>query len=518
LKLIDKMPPPAKKQRTDNGAAVTACDNYINGEWVSPTTGKYMERVSPVDGKPCSKVALSGADDVKAAVAAAEKAVPGWTGKTVKARIPYLIKLYNIMTENKMELIRIINREHGKTFTECLGEVNKGMETLEYAIGMPQIIPGRTLTVSGGSITCQDDRIPHGIVASIVPFNFPAMVPFWTLPIALATGNCVILKPSEKVPLTMRRITEMIHEAGFPAGVFQLINGTVAPVNEICDNPAIKAVTFVGSTKIAEIVAKRCRNNNKRCTALGGAKNHLVALPDCNLDMAAQDIVNSFTGCAGERCMAASALLLIGDQKNLVDKVVELAGLITPGSGEKEFGKKTSVRPMGPIIDKASMDRIVGYIDGAEKSGSQILLDGRKWVEKYKEGYWVGPTVIMCQNKDEPAMTDEIFGPVISVLQVANKEEAIAVENGNPYGNAACIYTSVGEHARWFSDRFSAGMIGVNVGVPVPREPFSFGGINRSKFGDMDITGDAAVEFFTYRRKVTTKWTPPPEGQANWMS
>jgi len=321
------------------------------------------------------------------------------------------------------------------------------------------------------------------------------------------------LKPSEKVPQTMHRVVQLLKEAGIPDGVVNLINGQAPAVDAICDHPDIKAVTFVGSTKVADLVQKRCHAAGKRVLALGGAKNHLVALPVCNLDMCAQDIVNSYTGCTGQRCMAASALLVVGDQPDLLKKIVEKSKELQPGQG---------ARDLGPVIDKLSLDRILGYINQAEKMGCEIVLDGRKWTEEKKEGFWVGPTVIKCKSAQDPAFTDEIFGPVLSVFPVKNREEAIKIENASPYGNAACVYTTTGDNANWFCDRFQAAMLGVNIGVPVPREPFSFGGTKKSKFGEHDITGDGGIEFFTLRKKVTTKWTPPPASQAanaaNWMN
>jgi len=337
------------------------------------------------------------------------------------------------------------------------------------------------------------------------------------VPIALATGNTVILKPSEKVPMTMRRVCELFKQAGLPAGVFQTVNGTKDAVEALCDHADVKCVTFVGTTRIAELLAQRCRALNKRVLALGGAKNHLIAAPDRDLEMAASDIAASFTGCAGQRCMAASVLLTLGKQDDLVDLIAKKAATLKPGQGNGH---------MGPVIDKASRDRILGYIDEAEKGGAKILLDGRTWVRErdahaaqdamLKHGWWVGPTVIVHTNRADPALHDEIFGPVISILQVDNKDECIEIQNKSPYGNAASIYTQSGAVADWFTKRFHSGMLGVNIGVPVPREPFSFGGSERSKFGDFDITGDGGIELFTARKKITTKWALPTE--KNWMN
>lgn len=391
----------------------------------------------------------------------------------------------------------LVVQENGKNKAEALASVAKGNETVEWACSIPQLAQGKVLQVSRG-IMCQDLREPLGIVASIVPFNFPAMVPMWTVPIALTCGNCVILKPSEKVPITMTRIAQLLHQAGVPPGVFQVIQGQVECVNAICDHPEIRAVSFVGSSKVAEIVAKRCRALNKRVVALGGAKNHLVALPDADPEMAASDIVASFAGCAGQRCMAASVLLLVGDCQTILDKIVEKSKALVRG---------TDPGQVGAIIDKASKDRILGYIDESDKAGASVLVDGRSWA-KIQPGNWVGPTVLLHTNPADRALHDEIFGPVLSVLRVNSFDEALQIENACPYGNAASVYTTIGAHADYFQTRFRAAMIGVNIGVPVPREPFSFGGMygTTSKFGDMDITGDGCLEFFTNRRKITSKW------------
>jgi acyl-CoA reductase-like NAD-dependent aldehyde dehydrogenase len=323
----------------------------------------------------------------------------------------------------------------------------------------------------------------------------------------------VILKPSEKVPLTMTAVMNLFLRAGFPPGVVQLVNGTVEAVNSLIDHNGVDAVTFVGSSHVADIVKQRASRLNKRVLALGGAKNHLVAARDCNIPMTAQDVVNSFTGCCGQRCMAASVLLTIGPQPELVAEIVARASALTAGTTES--------RHLGPVIDQQSLDRIRGYL---ERTEGKLLLDGRvsptfKALTDAKSGTWIGPSIILHTNSQEPAMREEIFGPVLSIYECKDRDEAIAIENGNPYGNAACIYTASGAVAQWYQNRFSAGMLGVNIGVPVPREPFSFGGINRSNFGDGDITGEACMRFMTKTIKITTKWTPPTDGAvADWMS
>jgi acyl-CoA reductase-like NAD-dependent aldehyde dehydrogenase len=370
---------------------------------------------------------------------------------------------------------------------------------------MAALAQGNILEVSRG-ITCQNKKVPLGTVVSIVPFNFPFMVPMWTTPISLVLGNCVILKPSEKVPLTMWRTLDFFKQAGFPDGVVQCINGTVEAVTSLIDSKDTHGVTFVGSSHVAKIVTQRAQSIGKRVLALGGAKNHLVAARDCNVDMTSQDVVNSFTGCCGQRCMASSVLLLEGSQPELVQAIIDKASALSAGN--------TEARHMGPVIDQQSLTRINTYLDNTEGT---ILLDGRSWAKD--SGFWVGPTVIKHTNFMEAAMREEIFGPVLSVYECKDRDEAIAIENGNPYGNAACIYTTTGATAQWYTKRFSAGMLGVNIGVPVPREPFSFGGINYSNFGDSDITGEACIKFMTKTIKVTTKWVAPAnQAVGDWMS
>ncbi|CAG8666122.1 35474_t:CDS:10, partial [Racocetra persica] len=473
-----------------NGENPKILQNFIDGQYVDPVKAssvKYIPVTTPHTGKIIAQCPISTAEDVDKAVEAAKKAFKTWSSRTVKDRVQALIRFHNLLYAHIEELADLIILEHGKNKSEAIASISKGAETVEYAISLPQLIQGKILDVSRG-VSCQDSRIPLGVVASIVPFNFPIMVPFWTLPIAIATGNTLILKPSEKVPMTMNRVVTLLKEAGIPDGVVNIVNGTVDAVNSICDHPDIKAVTFVGTSHVANIVTERCHKLGKRVLALGGAKNHLIAVPDCNIESTSTDVVNSFSGCAGQRCMAASVLLTIGPQQDLLDRICAKASSIKPGVKPGE---------VGPVIDQLSLDKITNYIIDSERAGAKILVDGRPWTSQKTEGFWIGPTVILHTNKNDKALHDEIFGPVLSVYQCSSKEEAIEIENGNPYGNAACIYTTTGATAEWFTSRF----------IPVPREPFSFGGINRSKFGNfMDITGDGGVEFFTWRRKVTTRW------------
>ena len=343
------------------------------------------------------------------------------------------------------------------------------------------------------------------MVASIAPFNFPNMVPHWTIPNALVLGNTMILKPSEQVPLSAVRIAELLKEAGLPDGVLNIVHGDREIVEAICDHPDIKAVSFVGSTKIAKVVYIRATGNLKRCVALGGAKNHLLVLPDAHPDMTASNVAASMSGCAGQRCMAGSTMVGVGAVDGIVAKIVEEARKIIPGQN------------LGSIISKEAKERIEQHIAEAEAAGAKILLDGRHAVVPgHEDGYYVGATVIDYVTPDMRIAQEEVFGPVLAIMRTNTLDEALAIENANPYGNAAAVFTSSGSSARYVMDHANAGMIGVNIGVPVPREPFSFGGWNDSKFGACDITGKSSIEFWTQLKKTTTKWNP--ESRVNWMS
>jgi methylmalonic acid semialdehyde dehydrogenase len=495
--------------------------NVICGKAVPSSTGTYLPVLSPLNNEVIASVALSNASDVSSAVEAAKEAFYSWSSLTMKSRAAIMLKFHSLVETHQQELAELISLENGKNITEALADVAKGNETVEYACSLPQVAQGKNLKVSS-QVFCRDERTPLGVVASIVPFNFPLMVPMWTLPIALVMGNCVVMKPSEKVPLTMYRTMELLTEAGVPPGVVNLVQGQKEAVSALVAHPDVRAVTFVGSSPVAKLVKEQCQALHKKCTALGGAKNHLVALSDCDLEETARDIVVSSMGCAGQRCMAASVLILVSSngnhddveeqwQKLLLDKVIEKAKGIQRGTGPGQ---------MGPVIDGHSWNKIHGYIQQAQEGGAHVLLDGRSWQQQQDQhengngngnGNWIGPTIIHHHSKDDAAIKEEIFGPVLSVYKASSWKEAIEIENSNPFGNAACIYTSNGACADWFTQRFRAAMLGVNVGIPVPREPFSFGGLygTLSKYGDMDITGDGAIEFFSNRIKVTTKWILP---------
>lgn len=478
--------------------------NYINGHFVNASSGRNLEVISPVDGKLLAHVPMSSATDLDDAVKAAKAAFPAWSKMPIKERVQVFYRYKYLLEKNLKELAELVMEENGKTYTEAVAEVEKSIELTEFACSLPQLVTGEVLEVSKG-VECRTEHVPLGVVASIVPFNFPSMVPNWTIPNAIALGNCMIMKPSEKVPLSCARLAQLLKQAGLPDGVFNIVNGDSGIVTAICDHPGIEAVSFVGSTKVARIVYQRATSNYKRALALGGAKNHLMVLPDAKPDMTAMNVAASMSGCAGQRCMAASAMVAVGDVDHIINKICEEAKKIVPGEN------------LGAVISKESKDRIEGYITEAEKQGAKILVDGRGAMVKGKEnGTYVGPTVIDYVKPDMAVAKEEIFGPVISIMRTNTVEEALAIENANPYGNAASVFTQNGGMARYIIEKASAGMIGVNVGVPVPREPFSFGGWNESKFGVGDITGKSSIEFWTKLKKSTTKWNP--EAGVNWMS
>jgi malonate-semialdehyde dehydrogenase (acetylating)/methylmalonate-semialdehyde dehydrogenase len=482
----------------------TAIQNYINGQFVTPGTDRKMEVISPLDGNLLSTVPMSTSKDLDEAVKAAKAAFPAWSRTPIKERVQVFFRYKYLLEKHLKELAELCSEENGKTYAESVAEIEKCIELTEFATSLPQLVTGEVLEVSKG-VECRTEHVALGVVASIVPFNFPSMVPNWTIPNAIALGNCMIIKPSEKVPLSCGRLAEILKEAGLPDGVFNVVHGDVEIVEAICDHPDIEAVSFVGSTKVAKIVYQRATHNYKRCLALGGAKNHLMVLPDAKPEMTAQNVAASMSGCAGQRCMAASAMIAVGSVDTIIDKICDEARKIIPGKN------------LGAVIDKVSQQRIESYITEAEKNGAKILVDGRNTKVAGKEnGTYVGPTVIDFVTPDMSVAKEEIFGPVISIMRTNTVDEALAIENANPYGNAASVFTQNGSMARYIIDNASAGMIGVNVGVPVPREPFSFGGWNESKFGVGDITGKSAIEFWTKLKKSTTKWNP--EAGVNWMS
>jgi malonate-semialdehyde dehydrogenase (acetylating)/methylmalonate-semialdehyde dehydrogenase len=468
--------------------------NFIGGRFTD-ARAPLLEVRNPSDGSLISRVPLSSPAEVDEAVRAAAAAFPAWSSTPIKERVQVLFRYRTMLERHFDELASLITEEHGKIRSEAEAEVVKAIELTEFACSLPQIVTGEVLEVSRG-VECRVDRHPVGVVASIVPFNFPSMVPHWTIPNAIALGNSMVLKPSELVPLSTGRTAELLAEAGLPPGVFNVVHGAQAVVEAICDHPGIAAVTFVGSTRVARLVYRRATSNLKRALALGGAKNHLFVLPDADPDLTSSNVVASMTGCAGQRCMAGSVMLAVSDTDPIVRKVVEQARTVVPGKN------------LGPVISAEARERIERSIGEAVAAGATLVLDGRGATVAGREGgFWIGPTILDQVRPDMKIAREEVFGPVLAIIRTRDLDQAIEIENSSAYGNAASVFTENGGLARYVTERASAGMVGVNVGVPVPREPFSFGGWNESKFGAGDITGRGSIEFWTQAKKTTTKWS-----------
>jgi len=473
--------------------------HYIHGARVEAGSRSLNPLTSPVDASPLGSVTVADAAIVDQAVQSAQKAFQSWSLVPVKDRVQVLYKFKALVEKNISSLAQQVTAENGKTKAESAAGIARGIEIVEYAASLPQLFAGEILEVSTG-VDCYTRRFPIGVVAGITPFNFPAMVPMWMFPMAIACGNSFILKPSEQVPFTPLLLADLLKESGLPDGVFNVVQGDRETVEAVLDHPGIAAAAFVGSTAVAKAVYDRGIASNKRMLTLGGAKNHLIVVPDADPLITAKNVVSSAVGCAGQRCMAASVLIAVGDCDHIIDAI------------EHEMRNLTCGAEIGAIISVKAKERIEGYIARAAVRGAKIRLDGRG---QSMAGNYVGTTLIDGITTEDECANDEIFGPVLSILRVKTLDEALAIENANPYGNAACIYTSSGATARYFEIKAEAGMIGVNIGVPVPRDPFGFGGWNASKFGAGDITGRDAISFWTKTKKVTAKWTSK---STNWMS
>ena len=476
--------------------------NWIANSYQESSSSRQISVTSPYFGKEICTVPDSNLEDLNLAVDQASQIFPKWSKMNIRDRAEVMFQFKFILEKNIDELAQLIALDNGKTIADAKGSIMRGKEVVEFATSLPSVFGGDSSHVADG-ITCTMTHEPLGVVAGITPFNFPAMVPLWMIPLAITSGNCFILKPSEQTPLAALKIAEYLKNAGLPDGVFQIVNGSREIVEGICDHPKIKAVAFVGSSKIAKIVYTRSTLLGKRALCLGGAKNHMIVVPDADLDSTAKGLLASSMGSAGQRCMAASVALGVADIDPIIGQLIEEAKTFVLG------------KDMGTIISKVALDRITGYIDEAEKMGAKILVDGRRPnpPEGYENGYWLGVTILDNVDPNWPCAKEEIFGPVLSIIRTDTLENAMKIENGNPYGNAAAVFTTSGEVARSISDLSSAGMIGINIGVPVPREPYSFGGWNESKYGHGDITGESGVRFWTNLKKVTARW---PESSEPW--
>jgi malonate-semialdehyde dehydrogenase (acetylating) / methylmalonate-semialdehyde dehydrogenase len=476
--------------------------NFINGRWIESSAAEWTDVTNPATGETIAKTPLSDASEVAAAVEAAATAYPEWRRTPPEDRIQPLFKLKHLLEAHIDELSRIVTQENGKTFLEAKAEFRRAIENVEVACGIPMMMQGSNLEDVARGIDEFMIRQPLGVVAAIVPFNFPAMIPFWFLPYAIACGNTFVLKPSERVPLTMRRTFELLEQIGLPKGVVNLVNGGKAVVNALLDHPKVRAISFVGSTPVAKYVYARAAENGKRAQCQGGAKNHVIVLPDADMQMATQIISDSAFGCAGQRCLAVSVAVMIGDaQKTFRDAITESAANLRVGNGLDEGVQ------MGPLISPLSKSRVESLIGTGEKQGAKVLLDGRNAsVPKYGAGNFVKPTVLDNVSATSELADTEIFGPVLSLVHANDMDEALAFLERSAYGNQASLFTSSGAAARRFRYEAPAGNIGINIGVAAPMAYFPFSGWKDSFFGILHAQGHDAVEFYTEKKVVVERW------------
>jgi len=485
-----------------SGSLSALVRNYVGGGWRHSSAAETLPIRNPASGEELGRVPLSGASDVDAAVAAAKAAFPAWRATPAPVRARVLFRFRALLEEHKEELARLLTTEHGKVLPETRGEVQRGIENVEHACGIPTLMMGDTVEEIAPGIDSASWRQPLGVFAIITPYNFPVMIPLWFWPYAVATGNTVVLKPSEQDPLTHQRIVELAEEAGLPAGVLNVVHGGRECVEAICDHPGIVGVSFVGSSRVAEIVYRRASAAGKRVQALGGAKNYLIVLPDADMDVALEACHSSIFGSSGQRCLAGSIVVGVGDaHPEIRERMLDAASSIRLGNGLEEG------TDMGPVISAEHRDRVKAFITQGEADGARLSLDGRAASVKGLEGgYWVGPTVFEDVAPDISIGTEEIFGPVAGINRARDLDEAVAMMHGSRYGNACSIFTTSGRAAREFRYRAGISMIGVNIGVAAPVAFFPFGGSKGSFYGDLKAQGRDAVSFFTDQRVVIERW------------
>jgi malonate-semialdehyde dehydrogenase (acetylating)/methylmalonate-semialdehyde dehydrogenase len=475
--------------------------NYIGGSWVPSVSTSVLDVTNPADGSVLARVPLSVAEDVDAAVRAARAAFPAWRSRSTIERARWLFGFRQVLEAHQDELARSVTREMGKTFGDARAEVGRAIEMVEAASAIPQTMQGRVLENVATAVDCETIRQPVGVCAAIVPFNFPAMVPFWFLPFAIACGNTFVLKPSEQVPLTQEMVFNLIHEhGGLPDGVVNLVNGSQDVVNGLLDHPEVDAVSFVGSAKVAAYVYERAAANGKRVQALGGAKNFMVVMPDAVMEKTVSNILGSAFGAAGQRCMAGSVVVTVGDA------TASLLPLLKQRTEELQVGdgleRSTDV---GPVVSSAARDRVLGWIENGVAAGATLLVDGRKPTAS-SDGSFVGPTILDGVTPDMEVAQEEIFGPVLSVIHADSLDEAIGIVNASRYGNGSSIFTESGAAARRYRHDAQVGMIGVNIGVAAPVAFFPFSGWKASFLGDLHAHGTDAVDFYTRKKTVTSRF------------
>ena len=481
---------------------MTTVGHLINGE-LRTDAQRTQDVFNPSTGAVSKQVALAGKATVEEAIAAAQEAYPEWRNTPAAKRARIMFRFKELLEQNSDRIISLIGEEHGKIAHDAAGELQRGIENVEYACYAPELLKGEHSKNVGPAIDSWSEMQPLGVVAGITPFNFPAMVPLWMYPMAIVCGNCFVLKPSERDPSSTLLIAELLQEAGLPAGVLNVVNGDKEAVDTLLTDERVKAVSFVGSTPIAEYIYTTANANGKRCQALGGAKNHAIVMPDADMDNAVNQLLGAAFGSSGERCMALSVAVAVGDQAAdaLVSKMKEAMAPLKVGA------YSDSSNDFGPVITKAHQDKVVGYINSAEEQGAVVVVDGRNpQVEGHEDGFFVGGTLIDQVTPEMHSYKEEIFGPVLQVVRVESMQEAMDLIDAHEYGNGTCIFTRDGEAARYFSDNINVGMVGINVPLPVPVAYHSFGGWKRSLFGDLHAYGPDAVRFYTKRKTVTQRW------------
>ena len=478
--------------------------HWINGKHVKGTSGRFSDVMNPATGEVQAKVPLATVAELDAAVAEAAKAQPAWAATNPQRRARVMMKFAALINEHMDELAELVSREHGKTLPDGRGDVQRGLEVIEVCMGAPHMLKGEYMNDGGPGIDLYAMRQPLGVVAGITPFNFPAMIPLWKMGPALASGNAMVLKPSERCPSTALRLAELLQEAGLPDGVLQVVNGDKEAVDAILDNDTVQAVGFVGSTPIAQYIYGRACTNGKRAQCFGGAKNHMIIMPDADMDKAADALVGAGFGAAGERCMAISVAVPVGDKT--ADALIER---LVPRIEKLKVGPYTAGEDVdyGPVITKQAEQRIRGLIESGVKQGAELVVDGRGFkLQGYENGYFVGPSLFDRVTPDMDIYKEEIFGPVLSQVRAGSYEEALKLTMDNPYGNGTAIFTADGDTARDFANRVNVGMVGINFPIPVPLSYFSFGGWKKSAFGDLNQYGPDAFKFYTKTKTVTARW------------
>ena len=497
--------------------ATATIAHWSSGAAFTGMSERRAEVTNPATGQVSGSLALASREDAESVIAAAHAAAPSWARTSLARRTQILFAFRELLNSRREELAALITAEHGKVFSDALGEIIRGQEVVEFACGISHLLKGGHSEGVSTGVDVHSKRDPLGVVAIISPFNFPAMVPMWFFPIAIAAGNTVVLKPSEKDPSAALWMARLWKDAGLPDGVFNVLQGDKVAVDALLESPDVQAISFVGSTPIAEYVYVEASKRGKRVQALGGAKNHMVVLPDADLDLAADSAVNAGYGSAGERCMAISVLVAVGSvADDLVARIADRTHGLVIGDGSTEAAAGGREVDMGPLVTEAHRDRVASFVDSGERAGAKVVIDGREVQPRgAQEGFWLGPTLLDHVTPDMEVYTEEIFGPVLAVVRVGTYEEAVALVNANPYGNGTAVFTNDGGAARRYEADVNVGMIGVNVPVPVPVAYYSFGGWKRSLFGDTHAHGSEGVHFFTRGKVVTTRWVDPANRSEN---